>query len=403
MSAAFESMQAPRRTLAGATILQIVPRLTEAPDTRAAVEVARTLLRAGARALIAAEEGPLAAELRSFGAEWIPLANATVNPLKLRRNVRAIEQIVSSERVDILHAQSAGAAWSGRIAAARVAVWLVTSVPDVPPSVRGLSGLYTGALAQGDRIIAPSIFAATPLMQSYGISPDQITIIPRAVDTATFDPAAAKPHRVAAMLNAWQTSPDDRVVVVPGRVAPWNGQILVPEIARMLLDAGARDVVFVLAGETTTHGKYVRAVLKQAEALGVDNMFRVAGHCADMPAVFSAAEIVLVPAIEAPVLGRVVAQAQAMARPVVTSDIGCLPEHVVVPPRLPEELRTGWVAKSGDAVDFAHALGLALSLDPAAYRAMAARARQFAEYMFAPQSVAEATRAVYSTLLARDS
>ena len=403
MSAAFESMQAPRRTLAGATILQIVPRLTEAPDARAAVDVARTLLRAGARALIAAEEGPLAAELRSFGAEWIPLANATVNPLKLRRNVRAIEQIVSSERVDILHAQSAGAAWSGRIAAARVAVWLVTSVPDVPPSVRGLSGLYTGALAQGDRVIAPSIFAAAPLMKRYGISRDQITIIPRGVDTATFDPAAAKPHRVAAMLHAWQTSPDDRVVVVPGRVAPWNGQILVPEIARMLLDAGARDVVFVLAGETTTHGKYVRAVLKQAEALGVDYMFRVAGHCADMPAVFSAAEIVVVPAIEAPVLGRVVAQAQAMARPVVTSDIGCLPEHVVVPPRLPEELRTGWVAKSGDAVDFAHALGLALSLDPAAYRTMAARARQFAEYMFAPQSVAEATRAVYSTLLARDS
>lgn len=402
MSAGFESVQAPRRTLAGATILQIVPRLAEAPDTRAAVDVARTLLRAGARALIAAEEGPLVNELRSFGAEWTSLANATVNPLKLRRNVSRIEQIIASERVDILHAHSAGAAWSARIAASRVAVWLVTSVPDVPPSVSGLSGLYTGALAQGDRIIAPSIFAATPLMQRYGISLDQITIIPRAVDTATFDPAAAKPHLVAAMLNAWHTSPDDRVIVVPGRVAPWNGQILLPEIARMLLDAGARNVVFVIAGETTTHGKYVRAVLKQAEAQGVDSMFRIAGHCADMPAVFAAAEIVLVPATEAPVLGRVVAQAQAMARPVVTSDVGSLPEHVVVPPRLPEELRTGWVAKSGDAVDFAHALGLALSLDPAAYRAMAARARQFAEYMFAPQSVAEATRAVYSALLARD-
>ena len=37
-----------------------------------------------------------------------------------------------------------------------------------------------------------------------------------------------------------------------------------------------------------------------------------------------------------------------------------------------------------------------------AYRAMAARARQFAEYMFSPQSVAAATRAVYTSLLARD-
>ena len=114
MSAAFDTEQAPRRTLAGATILQIVPALREAPDARAAVDVARTLLRAGARALIAAEEGPLVSELRSFGAEWIPLTNATVDPLRLRRNVRAIEHIVSSERVDVLHAQSVGAAWSAR-------------------------------------------------------------------------------------------------------------------------------------------------------------------------------------------------------------------------------------------------------------------------------------------------
>jgi hypothetical protein len=33
---------------------------------------------------------------------------------------------------------------------------------------------------------------------------------------------------------------------------------------------------------------------------------------------------------------------------------------------------------------------------------MAARARQFAEYMFSPQSVAEATCAVYMSLLALD-
>jgi glycosyltransferase involved in cell wall biosynthesis len=69
---------------------------------------------------------------------------------------------------------------------------------------------------------------------------------------------------------------------------------------------------------------------------------------------------------------------------------------------MPEDVRTGWLAKPGDAADYAKALGLALTLDDTAYRAMAARARQFAEYMFSPQSVAVATRAVYTSLLARD-
>jgi glycosyltransferase involved in cell wall biosynthesis len=98
----------------------------------------------------------------------------------------------------------------------------------------------------------------------------------------------------------------------------------------------------------------------------------------------------------------VVAQAQAMARPVVTTDVGALPEHVVAPPQLPEDVRTGWVAKAGDPDDFARALALALALEPTAYQAMSARARQFAEYMFSPASVAEAIFSVYTSLLARD-
>src|SRR5260370_27798447 len=101
-----------------------------------------------------------------------------------------------------------------------------------------------------------------------------------------------------------------------------------------------------------------------------------------MPAAISSAATVLVPAIEPPVLGRVVAEAQAMGRPVVTSNIGILPEHVVTPPEMPEDVRTGWLAESGDAEDFARALGIAFSLDATAYRAMSPRAPQFPAYTF---------------------
>ena len=47
-------------------------------------------------------------------------------------------------------------------------------------------------------------------------------------------------------------------------------------------------------------------------------------------------------------------------------------------------------------------LGAAFSLNATAYRQMSARARQFAEYMFSPESVADAMRSVYTSLLARD-
>ena len=401
MTDGFDDRTVPRRSLAGATILQIVPALIEEPAARAAANIAHVLLRAGARALIAGEGGPLAGELTAAGAEWIPMRNASVNPLRLRRNARELERLIALERVDIVHAYDAGAAWSARVAASQIAVWLVTTLPDVP-SYTGLRGRYARALVQADRIIAPSNYAAAPIIQRFGVAPEHITIVPRAIDTTVFDPLAVSAERIDALLKRWRVSADDRIVLVPGRVAPWNGQMLMPAVVRSLLDGGVRDFAVVIAGETETDAKYARNLMQRAEVENVDDVFRMAGHCADMAAAFVASDVVAVPAIEPPVLGRVVAQAQAMGRPVVTSDVGVLPEHVVAPPRMPEDVRTGWVAKAGDGDDFARALTLALTMDRSIYRSMAARARQFAEYMFSPESVAEAMRAVYTSLLARD-
>jgi glycosyltransferase involved in cell wall biosynthesis len=392
----------PRRTIAGATVLQIVPALHEEPNARAAVNVAFALLQAGARALVAAEDGPLVNELKAFGAEWVALPNATVNPLRLRKNVRLLEDVIASERVDIVHAQSAGGAWSARVAAARIAFWLVTTLPDAPAVQRRLPAFAAGALAQGDRIIAPSIYAAQPVMERYRVAHDQITVIPRAIDTAVFDPLAVRPERPKALCDAWQIPNSARIVLVPGRVAPWNGQIILPDVVRVLTDEGMEGIIIVMVGEHTTHRKYAREIMKRAQDQRVGHLLRLTGHCPDMPAAFACADIVAVTAIEPPLLGSVVAQAQAMARPVVTSDVGMLPEHVLVPPRMPEELRTGWVVEPDDPLGLAHMLKLGLALDPTDYQAMSARAREFAEYMFSPQSAAAATRAVYMSLLARD-
>jgi glycosyltransferase involved in cell wall biosynthesis len=401
VSNAYGDTQEAVRTLAGATILQIVPALREGPVARSALDVAQALMQWGARAMIAADEGPLADELKALGGEWLPLVNDTGNLFKLRRSARVLEELISGARVDIVHAQSAGGAWCAHLAASQIAVWLVTTLPDVPPKSR-MRAFWASSLARGDRVIAPSNYAATAMMERYRLPRERITFVPRSIDTATYDPAAVNARRISALCTAWKIPDEARIVLAPGRVAPWNGQLLLPAVARKLVDAGMPDIVFVLAGENLREKKYARSVLDQAKTHDVQKMFRMIGHCRDMPAAFATADVVAVPATQAPVLGRVVAQAQAMGRPVVTTDVGILPEQMATPPAMSEDVRTGWAVKPGDAEAFAGALQAALSLDDTAYRAMCARARQFAAYMFSPQSVAAATRAVYTSLLARD-
>ena len=97
------------RSLAGATILQLVPALRDDPLGHAAVDIALTLLQSGARAIVAGDGGPLVGELRAFGGEWLPMPNDTINPLRIRSNARLLAKLIAGERIDIVHAQSAGA------------------------------------------------------------------------------------------------------------------------------------------------------------------------------------------------------------------------------------------------------------------------------------------------------
>ena len=391
------------RSLAGATILQLVPALADDPAGHAVADIALTLLQSGARALVAGDGGPLVGELRTFGGEWLPMAASSLNPLRIARNAREIGNLIASERVDIVHAHSAAAAWSALSATSRQQpVYLVTSFPDRLSPHSFIGNAFRASLTRGDRVIAPSTYISRAMIERYKIAPERITVIPRAVDTESFSPAAVSGDRIGALRRAWGVLPEFRIVLVPGRVAPWNGQMSVIDAARFIVAGGNRNVAFVFAGDDRGQPRYLNALRQRAAMHGVDTLCRFVGHCPDMPGALGAADVVVVPSLEPPLSGRAVAEAQAMGRPVVTTTIGMLPENVLCPPRMRDDLRTGWLVRPGHAGQIARAVTAALKLNDTAYEALGARARQFAEFMFSPQSVAEAIRGVYTSLLARD-
>ncbi len=392
------------RTLAGATVLQIVPALRAGTAgyqvAAAAMDVAVMLLRAGARTIIAGDDGPLVGELRALGGEYLPLRKESFNPIQLRSNARFLHDYVLAERVDIVHAHSAASAWSALAAVHELPVWLVTSLPDQLAHDTWFRRSYHGVLARGDKVIAPSSFVSLAALERYAMQPEQIVVVPRSIDTAAFNPAAVPLARVSAVRRAWGTLPDTRVVVVPGRLTPPNGHKTVIDAARLLAETD-RNLIFVFAGDDRADARHTRALRRHARDRGVDTLIRFAGVSTDMPAVYAAADVVVVPALGPVSSGRAIAEAQAMSRPVIVSATGALPENLLFPPRMPDELRTGWVFRPGNAGELSDAIRTALALSGPAYEALGARARQFAEHVFSPRSVAEAIRGVYTSLLAR--
>jgi glycosyltransferase involved in cell wall biosynthesis len=386
-------------TLAGATVLQIVPALRESPQARAAIDIARALIQSGSRAIVAGERGELVDELNGFGAEWLALANATLSRSKLKANAEALDKFVAAEGVHIVHAKTTGAAWSALRATGRNFFGLITELPDLSRRRMWLASFHLGPLGRGDRVIVHSMYNARPMIARHRIPVERISLIPRPVDLEYFNPANVPAERVAALQKTWGIPSGVRTVLVPAQIALRNGHLVLVQAARILHRDGMRGVTFVLVGDDRRHRTFVRKFWNAAQAQGVDALFRAVGHQADMPSVYAASDIVVVPTLSEPAYGRVVAEAQSMARPVVASAIGPLPTNMLAPPRSGDDTRTGWEVAPGSPEQLAEGIAAALALDSRSYAALAARARQFSEYMFSPQRAATATLEVYAALL----
>src|ERR1700744_4362251 len=105
MSFAARAFAQTRPTLAGRTVLQVLPRLDAGGAERTTLDVAAALGQAGARALVACDGGRLVSELQAQGGVWLPSPAATKNPLSMALNVRKLARLLVEERVDIVHAR----------------------------------------------------------------------------------------------------------------------------------------------------------------------------------------------------------------------------------------------------------------------------------------------------------
>jgi glycosyltransferase involved in cell wall biosynthesis len=399
MSVAISPARALSHSLPGATVLQILPALVNEPTARAAVNVASALLRSGARAIVASAGGRFVGELQALGGEWLQMPTNTHNPLTLRSNARKFSELIASERIDVVHAYSGETAWSARAAIRRSGAWLVTTYAGTPVAPFQPGWYRQGALARGHRVIVESGYAADLVVKRHGIPAERVVAIPRSIDTVRFEPAAVSAERIAVLRHGWRIGAGTGVILVPGHLAEGKGQMTVVDAARILVNGGLRGIVFIIAGDADQDPEYAVELGRRIRAQGLGGIVRRIGHCPDMPAAYALADMVIIPAIEPRTFNLAAAEAHAMARPIIASAVGALPEIVPAPPHVSEQDRLGWLVPPADPVELARAVATLIGLSSAVRQALRTRARRFAETLFAPMRVAGATLGVYSSLL----
>lgn len=382
------------------TILQIIPELDTGGAELSTIEMAGAIVKAGGRALVLSEGGRMAARIAAVGAEFVPFAAASKNPARIAWNGLAIARLAKAEGADLIHARSRAPAWSALLAARRARLPFVTTYHGAYNEKTRLKNLYNSVMARADVVIANSGYTAGLIKSRYGTPDDKIRIIYRGVDLDRFDPAKVEVKRVARLRAAWDATPDERLILNPGRLTAWKGQAVVIAAARRLAAQGRlENVAVILAGDDQGRAAYAAGLKAEVAAAGLQDKVRLVGHCDDMPAAFLASHLAVVASIQPEAFGRAAAEAQAMGCPVVSTDIGAPPETVLAPPRVAEAERTGWLVPPGDAERLAAVLAEGLAMSPEQHAAMAMRARRHVTTSFTTRRMQLATLKVYDDLL----
>lgn len=365
-------------------VLQVVPELNAGGVEGTTLEIAQALITAEHTAHVVSAGGRMEDELLRMGGILHKTDIGSKNIFSIFRRIRLLRAIIHEHKIDIVHARSRAPAWPAYHAARIEGVPFLTTYHGIYNSGSFLKTYYNSVMAKGEHIIANSEFTKAHIIKTHGTAPERITAIARGVDMEKFDPAKITAKDILAQRNRWGVSPTQKIVLLPGRLTRWKGQL----VAIQALSHLPKDYVLILLGDAQGRDDFVAEIDTKAAELGVTERVIKAGHSRDVPTALAASNVVISASTDPEAFGRVAAEAQAMQKPVVATAHGGALESVV-------DGETGFLVTPSDAN--ALAKGIQSALKWKNYNGTAARARISAH--FSTKSLQAKTLAVYKELL----
>ncbi len=374
--------------------LQVLPALAAGGVERGTVDVAQALVAAGWTALVASAGGPMVRELERVGAQHLTLPLKTKNPLAMRRNIGLLRDVMRSHNVAVVHARSRAPAWSAQKAARQLGLPFVTTFHGTYGlGPFGLKKIYNRVMAEGDVVIAISEFIRTHVMTNYGVPADKIRLIHRGVDVHQFDPNSVTSQRLIQLALKWRLSESIPVIMLPGRISGWKGhRLLIDALGVIHARHPALQLRCMMVGPTESP-HLVESLLAHADSLGVSGWVQIVQDCNDLPAAYMITDVAVSASTDPEAFGRVVAEAQAMGRPVIAPAHGAAPE--IIEPGV-----TGWLFTPRDPVSLADALLRAINMSRDEREHLSVRAIERVRARFNKAEMCAKTLKVYDEVLA---
>lgn len=372
-------------------VLQVLPSLNIGGVERATVDIARGLKKTFPThpTYVASSGGDLQSHLEANDIEHITLPSlGEKTPQAIIRNVFQLVSIIRKHKIQIIHVRSRAPAWSAYLASKITRKPLVTTYHGLYSGSHWPKILYNSVMAKGDRVIAISRFLYQHLQSTYSLSHPRLQLVYEGIDTDFFSPNHVTDKDRIAFREANGILPHDYLILLPGRFVKHKGHHVVLN-ALSLMDNASIHVIFLAENGALTYQNSLHAM---SEALGVTKQVHFITQATPMNLAYAAADVVVMPSLKPETFGRVIAEAGAMERLILASDLGAAPE-------LCQDKKTGFLIQPNNAQDLAQALSLLYNLPQDKRHIMEKEARSHIVKNFSLHRMITETLEVYKGLV----
>ena len=379
-------------------VLITVPTLDGGAADAGAVELVRILSEAGHHPIVVSRAGRLVADVTTTGGEFVALDVSSNNPFMILRSAFLLTRLARERHCAAIHALGRASAWSAYMATRLCGIPFVTSWYKGFREQNFFKRRYNSMMARGDHVIASSEQIAQLINDRYGTPWEKISVVPCSIDLERFNPENVTRERVDAMRAAWGVTRETKVILITGRILRRKGHHVVVKAVKRLKEMGLKDFLCIFVGEDRGRTRYTGELWDLVLTTGTMDVIRMAAPVADMPAAYAAASVVVSAAVQPEGVQRGILEAQAMARPVIVSDLGAGADVVLTAPAVPESRIAGFRFHSGDDAALAAALLRLFSMPEPNRATVGRRGREWVLGHFNADIVAEQTLRVYGRI-----
>lgn len=372
-------------------VLQVLPSLNVGGVERVTVDVAKGLKETfpACPTYVASAGGSLVPQLQEYGIEPILLpALAEKTPHAILKNAFRLVSVIRKHQIQVIHARSRAPGWSALLASKITKTPLVTTYHGIYSGTCWPKIFYNSIMARGERVIAISRFLYQHLQDTYHLSEPRLQLVYEGIDTDFFSPDRVQEPEALSFRQRYDLKPDNQLILLPGRFVKHKGHHTVLKSLALLQN----PLVHVMFLSDNGARSYQDDLLLLCKNLEISEQVHFVTQAVPMNLAYAAADIVVMPSLKPETFGRVIAEAGAMEKLVIATDLGAAPELCL-------DQQTGFIVPPDDPEALAQAMRSFLALPCNKRNLMEKAARAHVVKNFSVQRMIAETIAIYQSLI----